>query len=119
MCRSAGQGGRRCPTSRGGHRARTSTSTTTSATTTPWTPSVGGAPSREQTDAMAAAHAAANPDVAGWDGTPLSAKDRRLYAVREAGYRGPVDHDGYPHTTGVEADALRRMTQRRGEAVTW
>ena len=31
----------------------------------------------------------------GWDGKPLSEKDRRLYGLRESGYQGPIDQDGY------------------------
>lgn len=30
----------------------------------------------------------------GWDGKPLSEADKRFFALRDSGYRGPVDQDG-------------------------
>lgn len=50
-------------------------------------------PSRDDTDRLAAAY---DPNATGWDGKPLSDKDRRLYALRDSGYEGGIDQDGYP-----------------------
>jgi hypothetical protein len=43
---------------------------------------------------------------------------RRLYALRESGYTGPIDQDGYPDTTSDAAGILRRITHNRGETTT-
>jgi hypothetical protein len=58
-------------------------------------------------------------DRKGWDGSPLSEKDRRFYALRESGYTGPIDQDGYPDTTSEAAGTLRYMAEKRGEKVDW
>lgn len=65
---------------------------------------------------MAAALAA---DRTGWDGQPLDAKGRRFYALRESGFTGPIDQDGYADTTSEAADILRRMAQNRGQTTNW
>lgn len=48
------------------------------------------------------------------DGKPETAADARFFNLRESGYTGPVDQDGYAVTEGPDADALRRMA-----ALTW
>jgi hypothetical protein len=58
-------------------------------------------------------------DRKGWDGKPLNERDRRFYALRESGYQGPIDQDGYPDTTSEHADTLRYMANQRGETVDW
>jgi hypothetical protein len=30
----------------------------------------------------------------GWDGKPLSEKDKKFFALRDSGYKGPIDQDG-------------------------
>lgn len=54
-----------------------------------------------------------------WDGSPETERDTRLHDLRDSGYTGPVNQDGYAVTTGPDADTLRRMAQQRGEEVTW
>jgi len=73
-------------------------------------------PSRMRTDKLAAAYPA---DATGWDGRPLDEKGRRLYALRDSGWTGPIDQDGYPDSTSEGAGILRRMAQRRGENPAW
>jgi hypothetical protein len=97
MCRSAAQGGRRC----NGHKTQTATATV---------------PGRADVDRMGADLPA---DRKGWDGKPLNERDRRFYALRESGYQGPIDQDGYPDTTSEHADTLRYMANQRGETVDW
>jgi hypothetical protein len=96
------------------------TQTYAAAATTPRTtpPEAGrtGVPTRQRTDELAATYPA---DATGWDGKPLSPVDRRLYALRDAGWKGPIDQDGYPDTTSEGAGILRRMAQRRGEHPAW
>ncbi len=106
MCRSAAQGGRRC----------TGTSRTDARPASTAAASAPAVPSRELAEQLAAALPA---DRKGWDGQPLNDADRRLYALRESGYTGPIDQDGYPATTGRAADILRRMAQDRGERTDW
>jgi hypothetical protein len=55
----------------------------------------------------------------GWDGKPLSEKDKKFYALRDSGYKGPIDQDGNKDTTSEAAAILRRMAQRRGERTDW
>lgn len=31
-----------------------------------------------------------------WDREPETAADKRFFDLRESGYRGPIDQDGYP-----------------------
>ncbi|HLL66817.1 MAG TPA: hypothetical protein VK453_13925 [Micromonosporaceae bacterium] len=92
------------------------TTITTPAPTAPTPPSASGAPDRAQVDQMAAALPA---DRSGWDGQPLNAKDKRFYALRDSGYSGPIDQDGYPDTTSDSAAILRRMAHDRGESTNW
>jgi hypothetical protein len=107
MCQSKASGGRRCNGS-----SRTAT-TVTSPSPSPKASSV---PSREDTDRLGQA---LSPDRKGWDGSPLSEKDRRFFALRDSGYEGPINQDGYPETTGRGADTLRHMAESRGETVNW
>jgi hypothetical protein len=79
-------------------------------------PNADGTPTREQVDQLAAALPA---DRTGWDGSPLDESGRRFYALRESGYTGPINQDGYADTTSEGAGILRRMAERRGETVTW
>jgi hypothetical protein len=123
MCRSKANGGRRCTgrttatTTTGGTAVPTSTATKNTTTNAAATSGAsGGVPTREHTDKLAAALPA---DRTGWDGRPLDDKGRRLFALRESGYRGPIDQDGYPDTTSEGAGILRRMAERRGEHVDW
>jgi hypothetical protein len=114
MCRA---GGPRCKGSGGGRRSGSSAVATAerdeSAVGSP-TPS--GAPTREDTDRLAALL----PDSrTGWDGQPLDDRARRLYALRESGWSGPIDQDGYPDTTSDAADTLRYMARQRGENPDW
>lgn len=48
----------------------------------------------------------------GWDGRPLSDADKRFFALRESGYRGWIDQDGYAVSS---AEHERRMQQVRTE----
>ena len=54
-----------------------------------------------------------------WDGQPETDADRRFFDLRESGYRGPIDQDGYAATSGEDAAILRNMAQRRGEDTSW
>lgn len=54
-----------------------------------------------------------------WDGKPETAKDKRFFDLRESGYTGPIDQDGYAVTSGPDAAALKRMADRRGEDTSW
>jgi hypothetical protein len=71
---------------------------------------------REYTDRLAADLSA---ERTGWDGQPLDEGGRRFYALRDSGYTGPIDQDGYPDTTSDDAATLRRMADRRGEDTSW
>jgi hypothetical protein len=62
---------------------------------------------------------AAEADRKGWDGKPTVREGRRLYALRESGWTGPIDQDGYADATSDGAATLRRMAQDRGETVDW
>lgn len=110
MCQSKSQGGRRCSGRSG------DTSTSAPASTAVLAREQSGTPSRQQADDLAEAMAA---DSSGWDGQPLDAAGRRLYALRDSGYSGPIDQDGYPDTTSDAAGTLRRMAERRGETPNW
>jgi hypothetical protein len=72
----------------------------------------GSVPTRECTDELAAKLGA---DRTGWDGQPLDDKGRRLYALRESGYTGWIDQDGYPVATSEGAATPRHMAEQRGE----
>ena len=108
MCRT---GGPRCKGS-GGHKA----SATGGGQAVPATTSTSTVPSREDADRMGRELAA---DRKGWDGKPLNERDRRFFALRDSGYTGPIDQDGYPDTTSDAAGTLRRMARDRGEKVDW
>jgi hypothetical protein len=54
-----------------------------------------------------------------WDRSPENEFDKRFHDLRDSGYTGPIDQDGYAVTTGPDADILRRMAEARGETVTW
>jgi hypothetical protein len=109
MCQSKASGGRRCSGNSGGARAASSASTQVVAR-------IDSTPDREQVDKLAAALPA---DRTGWDGSPLNDADKRLFALRESGYKGPIDQDGYPDTSSEAAGILRRMAQGRGENTNW
>jgi hypothetical protein len=53
------------------------------------------------------------------DKAPETDADRRFFDLRESGYTGPIDQDGYRVTTGPAADILRHMAETRGEVVNW
>jgi hypothetical protein len=62
-------------------------------------------PTREETDQLAAGLPA---DRTGWDGQPLDDAGRRRHALRESGYTGWIDQDGYP----IDAPPLVRPEDR-------
>lgn len=76
----------------------------------------GGVPTREDADRLAAELPASRR---GWDGSPLNEKDKRFFGLRDSGYTGPIDQNGYPDTTSDDAATLRRMARDRGETVNW
>lgn len=53
------------------------------------------------------------------DGAPETESDTRFFDLRESGYRGPINQDGYAVTTGRAADILRHIATERGDAVDW
>lgn len=77
--------------------------------------SVNRIPTREDTDRMAENYRG----VKDWSDTPLDDAGRRLYALRESGWTGPVDQDGYATVTGEAAAILHRMATDRGETPDW
>lgn len=46
-------------------------------------------------------------------------KYQKLKAIRDSGYKGPLDQDLNKVTKGKDADILRRMAKNRGENVDW
>lgn len=54
-----------------------------------------------------------------WDGEPETEFDARFFGLRESGYTGPIDQDGYAVTTGEDAAILKRMADQRGEDTSW
>jgi hypothetical protein len=46
------------------------------------------------------------------DGRPETAADTRFFGLRESGYDGPIDQDGYKVTSGRAVEILAAM--RRG-----
>lgn len=110
MCRA---GGPRCKG--GGQKTQARAGTATTATIDR-PAATGGVRSREDTDRLAREY---RSDAKGWDGKPLDDQSRRLYALRDSGWTGPVDQDGYPDTTSENAAILRRMAKDRGETPTW
>jgi hypothetical protein len=59
------------------------------------------------------------PGSRNWDGSAESDRDRRFHDLRDSGYTGPIDQDGYKDTTSEGAQILRRIAQGRGETVDW
>jgi hypothetical protein len=129
MCRA---GGRRCPGSggKGGGRSATAGPAASTVSLAPDAPIVGGTPDRGKTPAASGGSVPTRADAdrlaaqlpadrTGWDGKPLNDKDKRLYALRESGYKGPIDQDGYADTASEGAGTLRYMAEQRGETVDW
>lgn len=119
MCQSKAQGGRRCA----GHAGSARTPAGGAATAVATREGVATAAAevrvledRDRVDQLASRLPA---DRTGVDGKPLNDADRRMYALRESGYRGPIDQDGYPATSGQGPDILRRLAEDRGEQVDW
>jgi hypothetical protein len=52
-------------------------------------------------------------------GRPETEADTRFFDLRESGYTGPIDQDGFARTSGPEAEVLRAMARARGEEVDW
>lgn len=40
-------------------------------------------------------HVAKSGRTTDWAGKPLTAEGKRFYDLRESGYKGPIDQDGY------------------------
>lgn len=51
---------------------------------------------------------ASSPSTASrtWDGAPETAAETRFFDLRESGYEGPIDNDGYKVAEGHEAEHL-------------
>lgn len=47
------------------------------------------------------------------DGRPETEADTRFFDLRESGYDGPVDRDGFKVTSGRAAEILADMRRRR------
>jgi hypothetical protein len=109
MCRT---GGPRCNGSRKAQTNAATTNTNAISASAGTDPTWGEVPTREHTNALAAAYPA---DATGWDGSPLNDRDRRMYALRDSGWTGPIDQDGYPDVTSEGTSALRYMAEQRGE----
>jgi hypothetical protein len=60
-----------------------------------------------------------NPPSRRWDGAPETEFDTRFFDLRDSGYTGPINQDGYPVTSGEDARILRDMAARRGEDTSW
>lgn len=54
-----------------------------------------------------------------WDGTPVTEADLRFFALRESGYAGPIDQDGYPAATSQDAPTLWDMAPARQQDTAW
>lgn len=46
-----------------------------------------------------------------WDGTAETAAETRFFDLRDSGYRGPIDQDGYAVTSGREFEILQRLAE--------
>ena len=46
------------------------------------------------------------------DGRPETAADKRFFDLRESGYDGPIDQDGYQVTGGRAVEILAAMRRR-------
>lgn len=66
-------------------------------------------PSRAEADAMAAQ---LPEDATDRWGEPLGDRGRRLFALRDAGYRGALDTDSYPVTEEESAAIIDEMDGR-------
>ncbi|MBP2323807.1 hypothetical protein JOF56_004192 [Kibdelosporangium banguiense] len=60
-----------------------------------------------------------SPTSRRWDGAPETEFDRKFFALRESGYRGPIDQNGNAVTTGPAADILRHLAEQRGDTIDW
>lgn len=49
------------------------------------------------------------------DGKPETPADTRFFDLRESGYRGPIDQDGYQVTSGRAAEILRALAEATPE----
>jgi hypothetical protein len=54
-----------------------------------------------------------------WDGSPESEHDERFHNLRDSGYTGPIDEDGYAATDGPDAATLKGIADQRGEDTSW
>ena len=50
-----------------------------------------------------------------WDGSPETERDTRFYNLRDSGWTGPIDQDGYAVASGLDAAALRCAAERNSE----
>lgn len=53
------------------------------------------------------------------DGAAETEADQRFFALREAGYTGPIDQDGNPSLTGPDAEILRHLHELAGGNGDW
>jgi hypothetical protein len=53
------------------------------------------------------------------DSEYVTQSDLRYFALRNAGYTGPIDQDGHAVTSGDYARFLRDEAARRGENTSW
>lgn len=98
-------------------RAKTTSTSSVGASPVPAAPEPADSrlPTREQVDRMAAARA---PRLR-YDGKPETDADRRLFAVRESGYTGPLDEHNYPvsdlnPTTAPTTSPTSRVVDKDG-----
>jgi hypothetical protein len=49
------------------------------------------------------------------DKAPETPADTRFFDLRASGYRGPIDQDGYPVTTGPAAEILEHLARQNGD----
>lgn len=49
------------------------------------------------------------------DGKPETPADTRFFDLRESGYTGPIDQDGYQVTTGRAAELLHALGEATPE----
>ncbi|MGA3524122.1 hypothetical protein [Melissospora conviva] len=54
-----------------------------------------------------------------FDKQPETEAEKRFFDLRESGYTGPIDQDGYAVTSGVSVEVLRALARSRGERVDW
>jgi hypothetical protein len=53
------------------------------------------------------------------DGQPETPAETRLINLRQSGYNGPVNQDGYKVTGGKSAEILKALADERGEDTSW